>query len=70
MHDLNVLAVVKGKERYVFLYADAKRGDALRVMARYAANPDLSFSWRDAATLSRRMNTKHEVSDNPADPSC
>lgn len=30
--DINVLALVKGAERYVFLYDDANRAEALRVL--------------------------------------
>ncbi|MFM8634763.1 MAG: hypothetical protein ACKOEX_08135 [Planctomycetia bacterium] len=57
--DINVIALVKGGERYVFLYDDDSRAEALRTLGRYAANPDLSFSWYDAATLGQkvRLNT-------------
>jgi hypothetical protein len=34
--DINVLALVKGSERYVFLYDDASRAETLRVLGRYA----------------------------------
>ena len=57
--DINVIALVKGGERYVFLYDDDSRAEALKTLGRYAANPDLSFSWYDAAVLVQkvRMNT-------------
>lgn len=57
--DINVIALVKGGERYVFLYDDDSRAEALKTLGRYAANPDLSFSWYDAAVLGQkvRMNT-------------
>ena len=54
-HDINVLALVKGNERYVFLFDDERRAEALRVLGRYASNPELSFSWYDAAVLSQRI---------------
>ena len=47
--DINVLALVKGAERYVFLYDDASRAETLRTLGRYASNPELSFTWYDAA---------------------
>ena len=50
--DINVLALVKGQERYVFLYDDDSRAELLRALGRFAANPDLSFTWYDAARLS------------------
>ncbi|MEO0530064.1 MAG: hypothetical protein AAF266_05720 [Planctomycetota bacterium] len=56
--DVNVLALVKGKERYLFLYDDSQQADALRALGRSASNPDLSFTWYDAAVLSRRIRNE------------
>ena len=53
--DINVLALVKGAERYVFLYDDSSRAETLRVLGRYASNPELSFTWYDAAVLSQKI---------------
>jgi hypothetical protein len=53
--DINVVALVKGDERYVYLYDDESRDAALRAMARHAANPDLSFSWYDASVLGDKV---------------
>ena len=53
--DINVLALVKGEERYIFLFDDNNRADALRTLGRFASNPELSFSWYDAAVLSQRI---------------
>lgn len=53
--DINVIALVKGGERYVFLFDDDSREETLRTLARYAADPDLSFSWYDAATLAQKV---------------
>jgi hypothetical protein len=53
--DINVIALVKGGERYVFLFDDDSREETLRTLARYAANPDLSFSWYDAAMLGQKV---------------
>ena len=52
---VSVLALVKGNERYVFLYDDASRDEVLRTLGRFASNPDLSFTWYDAATLSQKV---------------
>ena len=54
-HDINVLALVKGAERYVFLYDDASRAETLRTLGHYASNPELSFTWYDAAVLSQKI---------------
>ena len=59
--DINVLALVKGSERYVFLYDDSRRAETLRVLGRYASNPELSFTWYDAAVLSQKIRQEsHE----------
>ena len=52
--DINVLALVKGQERYIFLYDDGHKSEALRTLGRFASNPELSFSWYDAAVLTER----------------
>lgn len=53
--DINVLALVKGEERYIFLFRDEQRSTALRTLGSFASNPDLSFNWYDAAVLSQRI---------------
>jgi len=53
--DINVLALVKGKERYIFLFDDTQRADALRTLGRFASNTNLSFTWYDAAVLSQKV---------------
>jgi hypothetical protein len=53
--DINVIALVKGQERYIFLYDDQSRSEALRTLGRYASNSELSFSWYDAAVLSQKI---------------
>ena len=53
--DINVLALVKGRERYIFLYEDSQRAEALRTLGRFASNPELSFTWYDAAVLSQKI---------------
>ena len=61
--DVNVLALVKGEERYLFLYEDSQQVDALRALGRHASNPDLSFSWYDAAVLSKRIRAEAKKHD-------
>ena len=61
--DYNVLALIKGEERYVFVYDDANRQECLRVLERFASNPELSFTWYDATVLSQRMRQEKEKQD-------
>ena len=58
--DINVLALVKGEERYVFLFDDSSRAATLRVLGRYASNPELSFTWYDAAVLSQKIRQESQ----------
>jgi hypothetical protein len=53
--EVNVLALVKGKERYIFLFDDKRRSETLRALGRFASNTELSFSWYDAAVLSQKV---------------
>ncbi len=53
--DINVIAIVKGEERYVFLFDDDSRAETLRTLGRYASDSELSFSWYDAAVLSQKV---------------
>ena len=53
--DINVMALVKGGERYVFLYDDESRVEALRTLGRFASDPELSFTWHDAAVLGEKV---------------
>jgi hypothetical protein len=62
-NDVTILALVKGEERYVFLFDDAHRTEMLRTLGRFAVNPELSFTWTDAAHLSAKVK---EVSEDLA----
>ncbi len=53
--EINVLALVKGAEQYIFFFDDSNRTETLRMLGRYAANPELSFTWYDAAVLSEKI---------------
>ncbi len=57
---MNVLALVKGSERYVFLYDDESPRSLLQTLGRFAADPDLSFTWYDAAILSQKVRRLHD----------
>lgn len=60
--EINVLALVKGTERFVFLFDDESRSETLKMLARYASNPDLSFTWYDAAVLSQKIRQESPAS--------
>ena len=62
--EFNVLALQKNgsvEDRYIFLYDDDSTTELLRVLGRFAANRELSFTFYDAAVLGARMRAmKHE----------
>ena len=58
--EMNVLALVKNSERYVFLYDDDSTEAVLQKLGQYAADKDLSFSWYDAAVLSQKVRRLKE----------
>jgi hypothetical protein len=60
-NDINVLAFVKGEERYLFLYKDETRSATLKTLGRFASNPELSLSWYDAAVLSQRVRAESKT---------
>ncbi len=60
--EINILALVKGDQRYIFLYDDNRRAQTLRTLGRYASNPELNFSWYDAAVLSQKIRHEEEAS--------
>ena len=60
MSDKFVTALIKGEERYVFTFNDETRADALRILGDYASDPELSFTWWDAAVLSQKIRSTKE----------
>jgi hypothetical protein len=62
---VNVLALVKDGERYVFLYDDQSLPQLLQTLGRHAADPELSFSWYDAAILSQKVRRLQQADQKP-----
>lgn len=60
MDDVNVLVYVKGDQKYIFTYYQSDASVVLRQLGRFASNPDLDFTWYDAAVLSQRIRTQKE----------
>jgi hypothetical protein len=60
---MNVLALVKDSERFVFLYDDQSIGTLLQTLGKYAADKNLSFTWYDAAVLSQKVRKLRQESN-------
>ena len=52
--EFNVLALIKGSERYIFVYDDASQQPLIDAFRDQAADPQLSFSWFDACLLTQK----------------
>ncbi|WP_157368582.1 hypothetical protein [Zavarzinella formosa] len=54
-HELSVVALIRGKERFVYIFDDNSGEELLEAIRSQAANPRLSLSWFDAAVLAERV---------------
>ena len=52
---MHQLALHKENEVYVFYFTDETRRELFRTLGRYASNPELSFTWYDAAIASKKL---------------
>ncbi len=53
--ELNVLALFKGEERFIFVYDDESRDSLIEEVRHKAADPAVALSWFDAAVLTERV---------------
>jgi hypothetical protein len=54
--DLLIATLVKGTERYVFVFTREKFIEAIRTVGRFASDPDLSMTFPDAGKLIYSMS--------------
>jgi hypothetical protein len=66
-HDLNVLALFKGLEKFIFVYDDASRDDVIAAVRDAAADPAVNLNWFDAAVLTERAKQQAADSANESD---
>jgi hypothetical protein len=64
---VNVLALVRDGQRYVFLYDDQSTEQVQAQMAAFAEDHELDFTWYDAAVLSQRVRELHASSEDTAE---
>ncbi len=53
---LNILALVRGNDRYMIVYDEAAKAEALKQIGRWASSWEFSFTWYDAARLSQELH--------------
>lgn len=66
MNDLNVLALFKGEERFIFVYDDVSRPELLDTIRNLAADPSATLNWFDAAVLTERAKQQQVAANDEA----
>jgi hypothetical protein len=56
--ELNVLALFKGTERFIFVYDDDSREAVIDDIRNQAADPAVAINWFDAAVLTDRVRNQ------------
>ncbi len=62
--EFNVLALLKGRERYVFIYDDEAHEPLLDALRDQAADPHLSLTWFDAAILTEKAREQARAAED------
>jgi hypothetical protein len=63
--DVNVLALMKGQERFVYVYDDDSHNELIDAIRDHAADPTLSMTWFDATVLTRRAREQVQTTIRP-----
>ena len=67
--EFNVLALIKGNERYIYVYDDESRQPLIDAFRDQAADPHLSFTWFDAAVLTDKAREQARAAPQSEPPS-
>ena len=59
--EFNVLALIKGQQRYIYVYDDDSRDRLIDSFRDQAADPDMNLSWFDAAVLTDKARLQVEA---------
>jgi hypothetical protein len=63
--EYNVLALIKGEDKYVYVYDDSSREALIETFHEHAARPELNLNWFDAAVLTQKAEEQGKTA--PAD---
>jgi len=67
--EFNILALIKGTERYVYVYDDDSRDSLIHSVRDQAADPHLSLNWFDAAVLVEKAREQGRAAASTEAPS-
>ena len=59
--ELNVLALFKGEERYIFVYDEESSEAVIEDIRHKAADPTVPINWFDASVLTERIRNHEET---------
>lgn len=59
--ELNVLALIKGQERFIFIYDDDSRQKLIDTFRDQAADPRLTLTWFDALVLTKKAREQQDL---------
>jgi hypothetical protein len=65
--ELNVLMLIKGSERYIYVYDDESRPSLVEAVREQAADPRLSLNWFDASVLAKKACEQAQQQANGPD---
>lgn len=65
--ELNVLALFKGAERFIFVYDDESRSALVDELRHQAADPTVALNWFDASLLTERLRDLPVEADEAAE---
>src|ERR1700677_3764127 len=65
VHEFNVLALLKGNDRYIFVYDDESRNEVINAFRDQAAEPGLSLTWFDAVVLTKKAQEQTSQNTEP-----
>jgi hypothetical protein len=68
-NELNVLALIKGAEHYIFIYDDESRPQVIDAFRDQAADPNLSLNWFDAMVLTTKAREQADMEATPLEES-
>src|SRR5438067_5456023 len=61
--EFNVLALIKGNERYIYVYDDDSRQPLIDAFRDQAADPRLNLTWFDAAVLTEKAKEQARAAE-------
>ncbi len=61
---VNIVALMKDGERFVFVFDEESSPQLLQTLGHYAADPEMNFTWYDAAVLSQKVRRLQSQSVN------